>query len=90
MPTPGRISLGPVNCLSNLTDLSLAPCAQAFRPSSSRLCPKRAYSPPRGPEWLHEPKLDGRRVQVHADVFALHRALGDHREDLIAIAAFDL
>jgi bifunctional non-homologous end joining protein LigD len=96
--------------------------------------PKRANSPPKGPEWLHEPKLDGWRVQVHVDgdtvsvlsrrgrsiverlpetkkalsslrlrscvidgelvgsgdVFTLHRALGDRREDQITIAAFDL
>jgi bifunctional non-homologous end joining protein LigD len=96
--------------------------------------PRRTPSPPSGPEWLHEPKLDGWRVQVHfdgdtvsimsrrgrniverlpetkkalrslrvkscvidgelvgpGDVFALHRALGDRREDVISIAAFDL
>jgi bifunctional non-homologous end joining protein LigD len=29
--------------------------------------PRRALSPPSGPEWIHEPKLDGWRIQVHVD-----------------------
>jgi ATP-dependent DNA ligase len=69
--------------------------AASFRRVHPALHSDRANKPPAGPDWVHEIKYDGYRLQVRRDgdvvrLFTRRSYDGDSRDPVIAATAPDI